>query len=184
MSAYLPLEERREVIRSYARKHNIRTMVETGTNDGDTVASLLPDMDLIYTIELDEALYQNACQRFEGDLRVRCCYGDSGIVLPYVVGHQISDPVLFWLDGHFCGGPTRGPVDTPIREELQAAVGAPWGSVILVDDARLFGGMPEHTEEFKDYPALSWVQDLAKAAGFDFSLQDDVMRLEPSVQNH
>jgi hypothetical protein len=52
--------------------------------------------------------------------------------------------------------------------------------VILIDDARLFGGMPEHTEEFKDYPDIDWVEYLGVREGFVFLLQNDIIRLTPS----
>jgi hypothetical protein len=105
-------------------------------------------------------------------------HGDSGQLIPQIV-HQLTAPTLFWLDGHYCGGARAPDTDTPVETELEYCTAAPKGSVILVDDARLFGGGPEHTEEFKDYPDLTWVEELALKRGFDYKLANDIIRLTP-----
>lgn len=177
--AYLPAEERREIIRQYAKSLDIKTFIETGTADGGTVAALLDTFETIITIELDDYLFTKALTRFAINKNVVCVNGDSGQWLTEFMKIKPIEPIIFWLDGHYCGG-ARGDIDTPIRAELLAAVKAPAGSVILIDDARLFGEMPEHTEEFKDYPTITWVQQIAKAHGFNWELQDDIMRLTPT----
>lgn len=178
MPLYLPAAERVEIIRTYARAFETKVFIETGTSVGDTVAALLDDFDVLNTIELDRDLYYRAKDRFSGIEKVNCYCGDSGDYLAGLVAY-FSTPVLFWLDGHWSGGPVRGEIDTPIVSELSVAVTAPKGSVILIDDARLFGGGPEHTEEFKDYPPLSWVRTFAQDNGFHYKLEDDIIRLVP-----
>lgn len=177
---YLPAEERREIIRQYGKDYDIGVFVETGTADGETVAFLLKDFGSLYTIELDESLYRAAVNRFYDFRKVVCLHGDSGAILPSVIEdiRAFDLPALFWLDGHYCGG-ARGDIDTPIRAELDAAFKAPEGSVILIDDARLFDGGPEHTKEFADYPSLQWVKDRGMESGFDYVLKDDIIRLTP-----
>lgn len=172
---YLPAEQRREIIRQYGRDCNLKTFVETGTADGETVATIFADFDLIYTIELDEYLHMQALARFVDLPKVHCLQGDSGLVLPQVVA-QLTEPALFWLDGHYCGG-ARGDIDTPIRAELEAAMQAPAESVILIDDARLFGGGAEHTEEFKDYPDISWIEQVAGDDARHVDVRDDIIRI-------
>lgn len=176
---YLPAAERVEVIKNYAKLYNIRYFIETGTSEGETVAALLGEFDHITTIEIDRDLHLQATIRFAGCTSVSCLLGDSALVLPEVVASHI-EPVIFWLDGHYCGGPGRGEIDTPIVEEVRAALQAPTGSVILIDDARLFGGMPEHTEEFKDYPHVNWVKETVEAVGYSYWLNDDIIRLTPA----
>ena len=58
-----------------------------------------------------------------------------------VIARLDGQRILFWLDGHFSGGPTgRGDSDTPIEREVDAILlkAAP-GSLVYVDDARCFG---------------------------------------------
>lgn len=174
----LPHEDRCEVIIEYARRYSLRELIESGTGEGFAVNYLLERhvFDFITTIEISPTLNQRAKDRFKDFANVACLLGDSGNLLANIVALR-KKPVLFWLDGHFCGGDTRPPIDTPIREELAAAFTAPKGSVILIDDARLFEGGKEHTADFADYPSLLWVRQQAAAAGFKYSLQDDIMRL-------
>ena len=97
---------------------------------------------------------------------------------------ELAEPALLWLDGHYSGpGSAHGDLDTPIRAELEAAVLAPHGSVILIDDARIFDGQPEHDDEphYHDYPSLEWVQEVAWSHGFNYELKDDIVRLVPEA---
>lgn len=176
MVVYLPANERVEIIRSYARQYNTRVFIETGTSVGDTTAALIDEFDVLNTIEIDEGLWKAARERFAPHPHVNCLLGDSGTWLPDLVPY-LPEPTLFWLDGHFCGGPGRGVIDTPIRTELIWALQAPPGSVILIDDARLFEGMSEHTEEFKDYPSVAWVKAVAAESDYNVLIQDDIFRL-------
>ncbi len=178
-----PMEhiERVAVVKDYAERYSIASFIETGTAEGFMVSHILDTFDMITTIELSGQLYLNAQDRFKAWPNVNCVLGDSADWLPKLVP-MYEFPILFWLDGHYSGGNTaRGNIDTPIRAELEAAVKAPKGSVILIDDARLFGGMDDHTEEFKDYPHWREVQEIAKENDFNFRIADDIMRLTPYV---
>lgn len=185
---YMPIEGRREVIKSLAMTYGIRTFVETGTADGSTTEAMVPYFDKLYTVEIDPGMWAAACDKFTStDGKVTCLLGDSGQVL-YSILPLLEEPAIFWLDGHYCGGPTRGDDDSPVIEELVAAVHAPRGSVILVDDARLFGGGPaeggDNGEGYTGYPLLSWVEEIAGMYNFNYWLENDIIRLTPSVQDH
>src|SRR5271166_6089331 len=70
----------------------------------------------------------------------RC--GESGEILSmYMDWWRL--PCVFWLAAH---GPERDD-PTPIKAELAAIFYRPWGHVILIDDARLFG-------DFTHWPPL------------------------------
>lgn len=178
---FLPAEDRVEVIRYYARRFHVRDFVETGTSVGATTTAVLTDFGRIDTVELDQWLYEQARNNFAEYEWVSCWQGDSGVLLPQILAAR-GDPVLFWLDGHYCGpGSAHGDLDTPIRAELVAALKAPAGSVILIDDARVFVGGAEHDLEphYRDYPSLDWVRETAEKAGFSYELRDDIIRLTP-----
>lgn len=173
---FLPAAERVEIIRKYQQEYRTKWFLETGTAFGDTTAALLDEFETLITIELDPALHAQAVERFKPYRHVACMQGDSGQLLRRML---INETTLFWLDGHYCGG-ARGSIDTPIREELEGAVLAPHGSVILIDDARLFGGMSHHTEEFADYPDLEWVAEYCVDHGYIVQVADDIIRCVPS----
>ena len=181
---YLPIEERRDIIRSYAKSYGIRVFVETGTADASTTQALVPDFDELYTVEIDEGLYNHARLLFENEPKVEAFLGDSGTVLYDIVAHLGYAPAIFWLDGHYCGGPTRGTTDSPVIQELIAVSMAPKGSVALIDDARIFGGGVaeggDNGENYTGYPDLEWVEVWAKENGFNYLLADDIIRLTPA----
>lgn len=175
---FLTADERREVLRQIGRQHGLRVFVETGTNDGATPWALMADFDELYTIELGKEAWRAAMARFKGHPKVRCLHGDSAVVLPVVLADLVDQPALIWLDGHFSGGGTaQGPKDTPVLEELEAifATGVP--HVVLVDDARLFGGMSHYGEH--DWPHVNEVFRLAEKAGYNAMVIDDIVHLVP-----
>lgn len=178
---YMSADQRREVLRAYGHHYNLNIFIETGTNDGGTPWLLKDEFRQLYTIELAPKLYREALARFREVPNVECLQGDSTVVLPQIL-ERISEPALVWLDGHYSGGVTaHGDLDTPVKQELEALFADGRNHVILVDDARIFDGGPEHLDEphYHDYPSIEWVKETAEANGYDFLNADDIMRLTP-----
>lgn len=178
---FLPAEARREILREYGRQYGLKTFVETGTNDGATPWALKEDFAKIYTIELGQERFREAKKRFRDFPHVVCLFGDSGTVIKAVLD-KFDGPALFWLDGH-CSGPgtARGDLDTPVEQELNHLFEDGRQHVILVDDARCFKGGAEHELEphYADFPTLTWVEEAANEHGFDYLLENDIIRLTP-----
>ena len=177
---FLPPERRREILRDYGRDHHLTMFVETGTAGGDTPAFLMPFFEHLWTIEVGENQWKAAMSRFRGT-NVTCLHGDSAEHLPEVLSDLGDTRALFWLDGHACGG-DRAEKDTPIMEELEAIFNTGVEHVVLIDDARLFEGM-SHYGEWKDWPPIGWVRDIATANGYDFECVDDIIRLTPGADD-
>ena len=159
------------IIREYAERYGPGTFVETGTYLGGTVDAVRGHFRRIYSIELDPTLHARARAHFARVPHVTLLQGDSGEVLPGLLS-GIREPCLFWLDGHFSGGRTaKGRLETPIVAELLAILAHPIdGHVILVDDARGFGNLP-------DYPSLDELRALvaARAPRLTFEVRDDII---------
>ena len=166
---------KQRILREYARKYNLRVLVETGTFFGDMVEAMKADFDRIYSIELDEELYEKAKERFKRVKHVKLICGDSGIELRRVM-NKLDQPVLFWLDGHYLPGVTaRAEKDTPIYEELDYILNFPnIGHVIIIDDARCFGTEPT-------YPSIEELIEFIKSkrSNLDIAVQDDSIRITP-----
>lgn len=166
---------KRMTVRTYRRAYGPRVFVETGTFRGNMVFAQQFQFDELYSIELDQTLFQRATERFRTQPHIRILQGDSGKVLPVLIP-GIGRRCLFWLDGHYSGGETaRGESDTPVMQELEAIFADPRDHVILIDDARLFTG--------KDgYPTLerlrSWV--LERTKGYSVTMEDDIIRIVKS----
>ncbi|HNQ72119.1 MAG TPA: hypothetical protein PKN95_00760 [Verrucomicrobiota bacterium] len=167
--------QKQAVVREFARRYDLKYLVETGTCHGDMVAAMQGEFKKIISIELADQFYQEVCERFKDAPHIELIHGDSAIKLAEVVA-RLPDRALFWLDGHYSGGDTaRGLQDTPINEELRAIFqpGQP-DHVVLVDDARCFGTSP-------GYPTLPRLRELITTLrpGWRVEVADDCIRIFP-----
>jgi len=162
-------------IKEYSQKYNTGILVETGTYLGEMVEAQLANFSRIISIELSKKFHKLAKQKFRKHAHVELLQGDSGIKLGEVVP-SLSEPALFWLDGHYSGGKTaRGEKDCPVPEELKIILKSDLPHVILIDDARLFTGT-------QDYPDITSIKQIIKAGNREYALEtkDDIIRLTPS----
>jgi hypothetical protein len=166
---------KQRTLRFFAKKFNLKILVETGTYYGDMVEAMKGVFERIHSIELSEELYEKAKKRFEGEEKIHLIHGDSGIEIGKLIG-SINQPALFWLDGHYSAGVTaRGEKDTPIRDELTHILNAQNREhVIIIDDARMFGVNPA-------YPSMEELSKLIRAKRPDciITVKDDSIRITP-----
>jgi hypothetical protein len=160
------------VIRRYATRYRCTTLVETGTYKGDMLLAMLDQFRTLYSIELHPRLYERARRLFQNRPQVRLFQGDSGERIADVLS-ELSEPAVFWLDGHFSAGQTaKAELNTPIIAELdQVLCHRIPDHVVLIDDARLFNGT-------EDYPTLEDVrQQAARSGQFEVRVEDDVIAI-------
>jgi hypothetical protein len=166
---------KQRIVMQYGREHRVDILIETGTLCGDMVHGCRKRFKRIVSVELDYQLYRDACKRFAASRQIEIHQGDSAKLLPKVI-EGISEPCLFWLDGHYSAGITaRGELNTPIMDELLAICEHPIDDhVILIDDARCFTG-----EE--DYPTVDEVREfvMQRKPHYEFELDSDIMRFTP-----
>jgi hypothetical protein len=171
-----PPAVKQRIVADHQRLNGADCLIETGTYRGDMVFAQRRRFRRIFTIELDDRLFQRAVDRFRDLGNIVVLHGDSGQVLPTLL-ESVRWPCLFWLDGHFSGGITaRGDLETPVVLELAAILRHPIADhVILIDDARCFGQ--------GDYPSIEALRDQVVAARPDWSLdvRDDVIRIHGPV---
>jgi hypothetical protein len=175
-----PSAVKRLVLRAYAQHFRSAVFVETGTHRGDTVAAVRPLVARVDTIEIEPAKVAAAKRRFAGDHAIRILEGDSGKLLPKVLA-DLTQPALFWLDGHFMGTGSGDPEHhTPISVELDAVLDHPVRNhVILIDDARLFDGT-------NDYPRLDDLRNAVarKRPDLHWLVRHDSIRITPTPFDH
>ncbi|MDR5002190.1 MULTISPECIES: FkbM family methyltransferase [Brevibacillus] len=178
-----PYEVKTTAVAQYGKKHQINTLIETGTYRGYMVDTQKAVFQRIYSIELDLALYTAAKTHFAADAHVSILHGDSGTVLPQLLA-SIDEPCLFWLDGHYIPLSTesaKGNLDTPILAELAAILSHPVPNhVILIDDARCFIGS---NPLLKDYPTIAELKQYVATLRPDlhFEVKDDIIRIHPPI---
>jgi hypothetical protein len=163
----LPPYIKRSIILRYALDHHCNTLVETGTQYGDTPWAFRHRFEKIYTIELSAMLTRIAKSRFRSYPHIEVVEGNSGEKLRDLLP-LLDSKTIFWLDGHYSAGMTaRGQSGCPILSELRAvATFCPVPYIILIDDARCFG-------QEDDYPSLkdleAFVQRLIPTTSFNVS---------------
>jgi hypothetical protein len=162
-----------KVIKKYQADFQLHTLIETGTFLGDTIAATSKLFDQVYSIELSDELYKLAKKRFEKTGKITIKHGDSGDMIKEILDH-ITQPCLFWLDGHYSEGNTaKGQLNTPIIKELTHIFNNKIkGHVILIDDARCFNGTD-------DYPTIEYLTGFVKEFNPNLQLvvENDIIRI-------
>ena len=113
--------------------------VETGTLCGDTIFSLEPYFNKLYTIEFSEKYYNNTKNKYNGN-KINFILGDSSIVFESLLPN-ITDKCIFFLDGHWSGGDTGlSNKACPLDEEITHINNLFTNdAIIIIDDFRVFG---------------------------------------------
>lgn len=169
----MPNYGKQQLVIDYIRRFSLSTFIETGTYKGKMVYAVMPYVNEIYSIELNETYYQNARERFTGYHNINIIHGQSGEVLPGLL-KDIDSECVFWLDAHHSGGSTaKGTLDTPIMQELECILNHRKATehVILIDDACCFTGE-------NDYPLVENLKEfiLNIHPDWTFEVKNDIIR--------
>lgn len=131
---------KQRTVRDYARRHDLRVLVEAGTYFGEMVSVMRRHVDQLYSIELDPRLARRAAAQFARYRHVTILEGDSGQLIPELL-ETIAEPTLFWLDAGYYGWAGVVGDRGRLAVELDAILRHPVaGHVILIDDARGLDG--------------------------------------------
>ena len=145
-------------------KNGYRTFIETGTEFGGTIKSLRHAFEHIFSIELDQQLYEDAVMRFAGDSGITLYSGDSARVLLEIL-KTIDEPSLIWLDAHPPGRITRR--NSPIIGELETIFAHHHHHTVVMDDARHFS-----------FPAIWEIRWKARRAGYECRVSEGLLYLK------
>jgi hypothetical protein len=144
------------------RQFRIRYFVETGTCHGDTAELAALMFDKVFTCEIDPDLVAEATTRLAPYPHVQVHQMESPAFLREI-RDQLGWPTMYWLDGHWCGGPVRPSRECPLLDEL-AAIGSLRGhSVILIDDFNYMTKPPPPPHDPAQWPTAEQIREaLAK----------------------
>jgi hypothetical protein len=163
---------KQKTVEEFRKKYKYNILIETGTYLGEMVEAQKMKFNKIISIELSESLFVKANAKFKSENNIIIVQGDSGKVLPDVL-RNITEPVIFWLDGHYSAGITvKGDKDCPIFEELEAIFCyANLNHVLLIDDARCFNGQG-------DYPTIQELKNYIQAqnGNYQMEVKNDIIR--------
>lgn len=155
VSPWSPCAEwKRALLVELGRMYGIRTLVETGTCYGGTIAAVKNHFDQIYSVELQKELYETAAETFRDYGHVHLYFGNSASKLSEVLS-LVSGPVLFWLDAHVAGPGTADEGD-PLPQELRVIFERKPDSLILIDDIKPDYETWDNLQILREYP--EWEQ--------------------------
>jgi len=165
-----------KVKRLVLQRHSLEdcTWIETGTFFGHTTLFLSGIAKHVWTIEPQHDLAILASKRLSSKGNVTVLEGLSEDHLDLIL-NKVTGNVCFWLDGHYSSGVTfKGPIDTPIREELQIIekhIRRLGNIVILIDDMRCF---EPKSIDYSQYPDRSWLVEWAIRNQLDWMIECDI----------
>lgn len=153
-----------EMTAALASQLGLKVAVETGTYKGNGTLKLRSVFSTVYTVELSEALHNEAAKKHSAVEGITFLLGPSSEMLPVIL-EGLSQPAMFWLDGHWTPGlPLGAESQCPVIDEIRAidrsAIGAE--SCILIDDARLFLGAPPPPHRRADWPTFTELVDVLR----------------------
>lgn len=168
---------KQSIVKKYAKKFEIKVLIETGTCDGGMLYATRKNFERIFSIEIDEYLHNLSKERLAKYRHISLYKGDSSRVLPEILS-RIDKPCLFWLDAHYSGGITaKGSLETPIMSELKHILNhSNLDHVILIDDAVMFVGK-------NDYPKLEEVREFItnERPHWTVYVNHDIIRIHKKV---
>lgn len=166
---------KRAILLRYCREYKPAFFVETGTFLAETTKLMSKHCEVVFSIELNRALYKQARYALSRYPNVILANGDSKNELPGIL-EKITNPALFWLDAHYSGGITsKADEFTPIKYELSYILSHPIeGHIILIDDARLFNGTD-------DYPDIAEIKSMVSQykPKYTFKVENDIIHIVP-----
>lgn len=160
-------DKKAELLLQYKRA-DIKTFVETGTHQGWMIDKIGGYFEKVYSIELDEYLFNSSQRRFHGRENIKLFKGDSSAEIKKVLA-DINEPVLFWLDAHKSGAITvaNSPIISELGEIFAHKVKK---HLILIDDARHF-----------NRKTIRMIKKTAKSYNYTFHIEDGIFRLTPKT---
>lgn len=139
--------------RNLMEKHDIDTVVETGTYKGQTTKALAYMVNMVHTIELNEAYYHEAFQELSDEHNVKMHLGSSPEIINSLHLELEQQNVLFFLDAHWYNY-------NPLLDELESIHDIGQRPVIVIHDFKV----PAHPEfgfdtyNGQDYE-WSWIKE-------------------------
>lgn len=160
-------------------KFNIKTLVETGTYQGESTSWASENFQNVITIDIMEEFQNQAKERCADRKNILFLLADTRVALPEVVKALPDEPTIFWLDAHNASGLFGRPGDDcPILEELDTVLSEGKGDFILIDDAACF---ESRIHDPKEWPEISAIEIVAKKFGYLMGVNHNVIALVPEA---
>lgn len=149
------------LVRSLKDALGLRIFVETGSFEGDTLASIVGLFDQVYSVESSEDYFHRCQKRFKSAPHVKLTHGHSPVFLQQLHDKIQGQSVLYWLDAHWCMAENTAGEESqcPLLDELKAIRQLNSDSIIMIDDARLFLCTPCAPHNITQWPEFQDILD-------------------------
>lgn len=118
----------------------VETAIETGTYKGESTRKLSKFFKTVYTIEIQQTLYNEAKNNNKDISNIKYYLGDSTDILSNIV-KEIKTPALYFIDAHISGtdsGWNKKEL-VPLITELKSILSNNKNNgIFIIDDLRLF----------------------------------------------
>lgn len=177
MCSRLPLG----IMTELKEKYGLDAFLETGTHIGETAAVAATHFPDVFTVELSIDMLTTAKKNLSRYQNITYKLGTSPEFIRETLSQHPDKKFLFWLDGHWCGGPKLGP-ECPLLLELAEIAPSHRSHAILIDDARLFLNPPPPPHDPSHWPTFEVISDMLKSwsPSPKVRVEYDVIIVEPS----
>ena len=172
----------KKLILNIKEHFSIDQFIETGTFKGKSSSWAAKFFKEVITIENSKELFESTSKNLAEYKNISCLYGNSSKELAKVVS-KLSQPAIFWLDAHWCGGSTYGNNDPcPLLEEIRVVKQSGLNHILLIDDARFFVKPPAEPQDPEAWPGLKEITDLLNKDNeyFTFVSEDVIVSMPVS----
>ncbi|KKN14991.1 hypothetical protein LCGC14_0990500 [marine sediment metagenome] len=148
----------RPLLEQFRQQHQVNFFVETGTLHGDTAELAAMMFDQVWSCDINSRLIQLAKKRLKNYPNVSLSAEGSPDFLRRIKP-ELTQPTVYWLDAHWCGGP-KPAKECCLIEELDA-IGSfrVYGfdidhSILLIDDVELMESPPPPPHDPTQWPTM------------------------------
>ncbi len=167
-SSIPPNSYKRRNIQELCKQYKFENFIETGTYYGHTTVLIAEIIQNVYTFEPFSPLHKTLDKKFSNFENITLIKSESEKGLPDLL-KKINENSMYYLDAHYSGDGTHfGDLETPIMREVELILTSKKFKMILIDDARNFGSVP-------DYPSLEFLKQYvsSKSPHYNFYVKYD-----------
>lgn len=167
------------IVKAFTDNYPVPVFIETGTAGGESIAVASKLFDRCHTIEL---FPERVLDRTLPNVTYHT--GNSASILPGIIPILDGVYAFFFLDAHFSDSVpnTSGHKECPVLDELKV-IASYLNSIVLIDDARLFLGVPPWPCDPREWPKIEEIFAMTKV-NFPYhhtTLIDDYILIYPDV---
>ncbi len=156
------------------RQHHLDFFVETGSAYGDTAELAAIMFDRVWSCDIDPVLVKWSAVRLTDYTNVTLGREYSPDFLRRIKP-ELTQPTLYWLDAHWCGGSIKPDKECPLLEEIEA-IGSFRGpfdghSVLLIDDINLIESPPPPPHDPAQWPTMEQLRVALNAWGEPYKFE-------------